>query len=260
MKQETNLGQLIVDCGAITQYNEAFPLIHYISGIKEFDDAFGGKPFSETNFCHSIMFCENAIVFYIFHKDNVIKAAYKKSWLTKVVPENNTKIKVRNINHLSKTMKSGTGLAGALIGTVSDKLTDKISGGITSKEVDGVVYDLVFLDENNTETIIKVGCEKEYENKVNNFFAQKNTTKPIDDGGSSFCYIATVCYGDIMAPEVIKFREFRDNFLCKYYLGRKFIKFYYENAESISIKLRNKPKVNTIIKKFILNPIYYFIR
>jgi hypothetical protein len=258
MKPE-NFGQLIADCGTITQYDENFPLIHYISGIKEFDEAFGNKPFSETNFCHSIMFCENAIIFYIFKKDTTIRAAYPKSSLTKVTPDNDAKIKIRNINSISKTIKFGGGLAGAVIGAASDKLTDKFSG-ITSKEVDGIVYDLTFVDENNVEKTIKVGCQKEYASKVALFFSQRHSTKPLDESSSSSCYIATVCYGNNMAPEVIKFREFRDNHLKNNYLGKKFITLYYNNAESISKKLEKKPLVNKVIKSVILTPIYKLIK
>ncbi|MFA6088403.1 MAG: CFI-box-CTERM domain-containing protein [Candidatus Woesearchaeota archaeon] len=41
------------------------------------------------------------------------------------------------------------------------------------------------------------------------------------------CFVATVVYGNINAPEVQILREFRDEVLVKNYLGRKFVSFYY---------------------------------
>src|SRR5690606_15252813 len=42
------------------------------------------------------------------------------------------------------------------------------------------------------------------------------------------CYIATMIYGDYDHPQVIVLRSFRDNYLCKSYVGRLFIRFYYK--------------------------------
>lgn len=96
--------------------------------------------------------------------------------------------------------------------------------------------------------------------KVTNFLDERFLTTPKPVNNSSACYIATVCYGNNMAPEVIRFREFRDNYLKSNYLGRKFIVFYYCNAERISRKLEKKPFTNKLIRIIILNPIYKLIK
>lgn len=266
MKEE-NYGQLIADSGCLTQYNESFPLIHYIDGIREFDDQLGSKIFSETNFCHGMMFYENAVVFMIFNDEAVVKFARPKINLIEVKVLKTTKIKIRNVNKISKSLKSGViggaGIAGALlttaIGSVSDKLTDKFKG-ITSKEVDGTTFELIFKNEDESTSIVRVGCESQYNNQVALFLNKRLLTKPEDASSSSSCYIATVCYGNNMAPEVIKFREFRDVFLKNYSIGRQFIRLYYNNAESLSIKLSRRPLVNALIKNLVLNPIYLVIR
>lgn len=261
---EENYGKLLIDSGYLTIHNEPFPMIHYVSGIKKFDEQFNSKEFSETNFCHGMIFYENAIVFYIFNSEIMIKESYSKSSLIEIKLSEKKRVKIRNINSVSKFLKTGAiggSLVGSLvttaIGTVSDKLTDKFKG-ITSKEVDGLIYELYFKFDDGSTNIIKISCIDEYYKDVNKFLVSRNITEPIEK--SSACYIATVCYNDNMAPEVVKFREFRDNFLNKYYFGRMFISFYYNNAESLSIKLSRRPLVNALIKNLVLNPIYLVIR
>lgn len=41
---------------------------------------------------------------------------------------------------------------------------------------------------------------------------------------SSGCYIATMAYGDYNHPQVVHLRNFRDNRLANYYIGREFIR------------------------------------
>ena len=43
----------------------------------------------------------------------------------------------------------------------------------------------------------------------------------------SGCYIATMTYGDYNHPKVLYLRQFRNNTLKKYFIGRKFINVYY---------------------------------
>jgi hypothetical protein len=231
---EENYGKLVIDSGYLEIYNEPFPKIHYVSGIKKFDEQFNSKEFSETNFCHGIIFYENAIVFYIFNKDIIVKESYSKSGLTEIKISDIKRVKIRNINSVSKFLKSGAIGGGALgslitttIGSVSDKLTDKFNG-ITSKEVDGFIFELYFKFDDGYTNIVKISCVDEYYKDVNKFLVLRNMKEPIET--SSACYIATVCYHNNMAPEVVKFREFRDLFLKKYYFGRRFISFYYNNA------------------------------
>ena len=44
------------------------------------------------------------------------------------------------------------------------------------------------------------------------------------------CFVATAVYGDVNAPQVEVLREFRDNVLKDYTLGRAFVEFYYSGA------------------------------
>lgn len=64
------------------------------------------------------------------------------------------------------------------------------------------------------------------------------------------CFIATEIYGDINAKEVKALRKFRDNFLSKNYLGKKFIDFYYSGFGKRTAHLIGKfPFTKNTIKK-----------
>ena len=56
---------------------------------------------------------------------------------------------------------------------------------------------------------------------------QGSGTSSDDSSGSSNCFVATACYGDQHAPEVMNLRKLRDNHLMHDYRGREFVCFYY---------------------------------
>ena len=62
------------------------------------------------------------------------------------------------------------------------------------------------------------------------------------------CYIATMVYEDINHPKVELLRKFRDNVLNEYFLGRGFIKYYYQYSPRLVEKLKNYKKINFLIK------------
>lgn len=92
--------------------------------------------------------------------------------------------------------------------------------------------------------------EEEYEKIMGHPKPQKSASS-----GKSGCYIATACYGNEFAPEVLHLKLFRDNILAKNYFGRLFIKIYYLVSPPIAEKLKNKEKLNSFIRNQILNKI-----
>ena len=77
-------------------------------------------------------------------------------------------------------------------------------------------------------------------------------TKPIKGGG---CYIASVCYGDAYAPEVVSLRIFRDLYLMRKPMGRLFVKIYYFTSPTIADILGRFPMLNNFVKQRIMNNI-----
>ena len=88
--------------------------------------------------------------------------------------------------------------------------------------------------------------------EVNNHTAQQlglDSRRIHQPQSSSGCYIATMVYKDYNHPKVMVLRNFRDDFLLNYFVGREFVKFYYKYSPSIVELLKDKRSINNIIKK-----------
>lgn len=79
-------------------------------------------------------------------------------------------------------------------------------------------------------------------------------SKPVKSNDG--CYIATVVYGNPLSKEVIHFKLYRDTVLLNNFWGRLFVKTYYFTSPTISKYLKNKPKTNRFIKRYILDILY----
>jgi hypothetical protein len=180
-------GRLIKECSIIMQGGVEHPIFNYVSGIEDFDKHLEGKPFSETECKLGIAWFENAYVFYITDsKYRVVVSFPRLEWID-VIEHKNTKIKVLDSNKFIKSLKRGRLgggglLGGALfkaIGIVSDEIDSKINS-ISSKEVDGSIFEFNLKNRNNEDCIIKLSCENQYLNNAHLFLLHKNINKPMD--------------------------------------------------------------------------------
>ncbi len=264
--EKKDYGQLIKECNVIMQGGIEYSLFNYVSGIEKFDKYLNGKPFSATDNKHTIAWYEHAIVFYIFNNQEIVSAAFPRSELLEIIEHKDAKIEVFNVNFFTKLKhgKLGSGLVGGAlfkaVGVIGDAANDKLENNKSSKTVDGSIFEFIFNNKNKEKYTIKVSCEKVNLVHTFSFLIYQGITKPTESSTSGACYIATVCYGDDMSLEVIKFREFRDKILKNHYLGRKFIRFYYNYAEALSKRLMNKKNTNNVIKILILNPLFLLIK
>lgn len=65
---------------------------------------------------------------------------------------------------------------------------------------------------------------------------------------NSGCFIATMTYGSYDAPQVLVFRNFRDRFLQKYWLGRSFVNWYYSFSPSFVKKYQGNRWMRGLVK------------
>jgi TPR repeat protein len=72
-----------------------------------------------------------------------------------------------------------------------------------------------------------------------------------DKGG---CFVATVCYGNYDAPEVLILRAYRDEVLLKSISGTAFVKFYYFVSPPLAKQIEKSGKywLSPIIRKINL--------
>lgn len=73
------------------------------------------------------------------------------------------------------------------------------------------------------------------------------------------CYIATACYGSYDTPELLVFRNYRDNVLSKSLLGRLFIRCYYLISPFLVKVFLNKYGINRATRK-LLDVIYILLK
>lgn len=72
---------------------------------------------------------------------------------------------------------------------------------------------------------------------------------------SGGCFVATACYGDYDAAEVLVLRNYRDNVLLKTNLGRVAVDIYYLISPPIARLLDKSESLKAFIRKNILAPI-----
>ncbi len=70
----------------------------------------------------------------------------------------------------------------------------------------------------------------------------------------SGCFVATTCYGSYNHPDVMIFRNWRDNTLLQNPSGRAFVAFYYRFSPPLADSIARKPVVASWIRKRILEP------
>ncbi|SDE86169.1 Ribosomal protein L7/L12 C-terminal domain-containing protein [Mucilaginibacter pineti] len=71
----------------------------------------------------------------------------------------------------------------------------------------------------------------------------------------SGCFIATACYGDYDAAEVLVLRKFRDERLMQSFAGKVFVQFYYAISPFLAKQIDKSDALKKYIRNGILNPI-----
>ena len=73
------------------------------------------------------------------------------------------------------------------------------------------------------------------------------------------CFVATACYGNYDAPEVVVLRRFRDNYLLQRHWGKLFVKFYYRVSPPMARFIASHHGTGIWIRNRILNPIVQYL-
>ncbi len=63
------------------------------------------------------------------------------------------------------------------------------------------------------------------------------------------CFVLTACYEDFDAPTVLQFRQFRDNHLTRYRLGKAFIAWYYTHGPKLAQSISDKPRTKAVFRR-----------
>jgi hypothetical protein len=245
-------GSTIVD-------KEFYSSTYYMSGIQVLDKILGGNHISQNELIFILASYTNAFVFLISNNKGKPKEIFGM-WRDKIKDfevEKNVMITTLDANLQSKKFAAGRGTSGGLVGGLITSAIGQMSDAITGiqlKQEEGAIFSLNFFDDNNEVHTVKFTVNKYGIDKVENFLNthfSANTPEPIKAIKKEGCYIATTCYGDYNAKEVLVFRKYRDNVLQKYFLGRIFIKTYYLLSPTLAKKLADKPLLHNIIKTYL---------
>ncbi len=93
---------------------------------------------------------------------------------------------------------------------------------------------------------------KESKEYIDNFVIQHKITAAASSGK---CFVATACYGDYNAPEVMVLRQFRDEKLLKTFLGKLFVEFYYSTSPFFATLISKSALLNKLVRQYFLQPI-----
>lgn len=74
------------------------------------------------------------------------------------------------------------------------------------------------------------------------------------------CFIATAVYGSAMAPEVLVFRNYRDEVLADSFLGRSFVQVYYAISPHIAVVIAKSDFLKLLVRIILLSPLLRIIR
>jgi len=69
------------------------------------------------------------------------------------------------------------------------------------------------------------------------------------------CFVATACYGNYDAPEVLVLRQFRDSRLLTNSFGKLFVETYYATSPFFATVISKSDRLKKIVRQYLLQPI-----
>ena len=70
--------------------------------------------------------------------------------------------------------------------------------------------------------------------------------------GKGGCFVATACYGDYNAPEVLVLRTYRDQQLLTHPMGKIFVQLYYMMSPPIAKLIGKSNHTKAFIRNYLL--------
>jgi len=96
----------------------------------------------------------------------------------------------------------------------------------------------------------------EEQHSARDTLAMLKASRDKENPPKSACFVATVVYGDVHAPQVEVLRRFRDKTLMGSHVGRLLVKLYYGGmGKAIAVLLRSRPSPATKMVRKVLDKI-----
>lgn len=241
-----------------------YTVLHYISGIDQFDQLLAPKKFYETPAILNVTSHETGLFIILICSGKVEVFAFSRDQIVAVKEIAGQDIYVYNDNRFAKRLKSGGGpLFNIVLGVIGDAIIPK-----GTRRVEGKVYELTLLENGQEAKVYLARPISEYEydeqrSEVDTFvrthFTSKAPSQKVKFDTSSGCFIATACYGTYYHPDVSIFRRFRDNLLLNSKGGVWFTRLYYKISPHISKNIAKHKAARWIIRHLALRPLRWII-
>lgn|GEM_PF-3499152 len=243
-------------------------VVHYLSGIPKFDTLLDGRKFAETKY-QLIIFNYEGFISFKFYLDNKVISTFNlaKTDVSDIVLLKGQKIEIDTLGNKEEKLGALAGLGG-IVGGVTALATDGLSSVLkkdklfvkSEEHLYGFIYEIILNDVQNSKIAVTTLGGIYLEN-INAFFSKafnfefsgKFEPKKVENKN---CYIATQCYGDIDAVQVVAFRLYRDNVLNKKLFGKTIVKLYYKVSPTLVKYLKNKKRLNEFIRVHIFDRIF----
>ncbi len=261
------MGELIDEVNFQNDYGSDVSVAYYHDGIPKFNKILNGKSFYELGLTFHLSSYENAFGFSLFHpeKKEFISsvALWRDNLGDTLIYEEKFNAPIVKVNQFLNIVKSG-GLGEGMLGAgISMAVGSGISKFRKVKTEDFAVnlFLLEYFDVGNERDAVALYCHPIQEYSLQSFL-RKHWGKKISEDSvqkqDSRCFIATACYGNPYHEKVEGFRQYRDSYLKKSFLGRIFISIYYL-ISPIMVKYFSE-KTKKIIRVKILDKVYEKIK
>jgi hypothetical protein len=118
-----------------------------------------------------------------------------------------------------------------------------------------VLYNSIFDKKHRILFSQIVSIERKDLVKKENLSLSTPNSTPYSSSSKSGCFIATAVYGSPYANEVSILKEFRDNWLLNFRLGKIFVNFYYWASPPIANQIAKREYLKNIIKVAFIIPL-----
>ena len=98
---------------------------------------------------------------------------------------------------------------------------------------------------------------KSWVEKVKTKIAAKKSTQ--SNSTDSSCFVVTATYGDVNHPIVVDFRAYRDKNLSTHYLGKVFVKIYYQIGPCFAKVIKSNKILKKVTREFLVEPLHRHI-
>ena len=105
--------------------------------------------------------------------------------------------------------------------------------------------------------LISVAKVNDISKRIN---AEQEAKRKAAEDAERKCFIATACYGNYDASEVLVLRQFRDDKLLKTLLGKLFVKIYYFISPFFAELITKSVLLKQLVRKYFLEPIVSRLR